>query len=184
MQISANEIIELAAEFEIDPHKLTEYISSKSKRDNPKPWPMRLAWCQKDQEIQVLFRKYKYLSSLLNELRNHKAISKDRNHSLGVDSFDDRGSEKEYVLLDLSKSRKRIADCIGCSEETVGNYIRGLVRCGLMKTFCKGRKTYYSMGEWGVMPSDQDSTEFVPIKRMWLTEATSRKLKQFEPYRR
>ena len=184
MEISEAEVIEIAHEFRLDPEELAAYVAGKSRRRGPGPWPMRHKWCQKDVEIQALFKRYKYLAPLLNELRYHKAISVDRNSALGVGPFEEHGIEKEYVLLDLSKSRKRIADSIGCSEETVGNYIRGLVQCGLLKDFDKGRKTYYAMGEWGVMPSKQDKKEFVPRKNMWLTKATSSRLKQFKPHRR
>lgn len=186
LKIEPNEarIKNFADEFGIELSALKNLINNKKKSGKKGPWPLRHKWCREDKELQKKFKRYKYLVPLLNQLKDHRAISQERNKTLGIEPFKEFGVEKEYVLLDLSGSRKRIADEIGCSETTLRHYVRGLVECGLMKYFHKGKAgRFYSMATWGIMPSDVDKNEFVDRKIMWLTSQTSNRLRKFKPVR-
>ena len=86
------------------------------------------------------------------------------------------------MLLDLSKSRKLIAGQIGCSEKTFSLYIRGLVKCELLKYFHCGKKgRYYSLAYWTKYPVDPKNKkgEWDYKKIMLLTKKTSVLLKDF-----
>ncbi len=179
------DILEIAAfadTYDVNESDLMALID-KGKPEKGGPWPQRLRWVKEDKRLQSIFKKYKYLAPLLNELKLHRAISQERNRGLGISAFNENGKEKEYVLLDISNSRSRIAKDIECSETTVTHYIRGLVNCGLMKSFKKGQKTYYTMATWGIMPSDADPDEYIPRKIMWFARRTSNKLGNFQPAR-
>lgn len=153
MQLSEQEIKAIAEHFNINEAALAEYVH-KSKKVKEGPWPARLSWWSNGPKwLKDLNKKYQFLVPILDALKDHKAVSIEKNASVGVEQFEVNGEKADYVLLDLSKSRKIITKQIGCSEKTLSNYLRGLVKCGTLKYFHCGKKgRYYSLGYWAKYP--------------------------------
>lgn len=170
MKLSDQEIKYLADGLNVNKEDLAELVRKYKKKKRTGPWPERLVWWHSTKWIRDKTDRFQFLVPVLDALKGHKAISVIRNSSIGVEPFVGPGGEEvDYVLLDLSKSRKLISDQIGCSEKTLGLYIRGLVDCGLLKFFHRGPKKYYSLAYWMQYPVDpKDKNSEWDYKKVWL----------------
>ncbi len=160
-------------------------ITEELKPQRPKKtglWPAKNAWWQSTKWIQELCTRYQFLVPVLDALKNHKAIGKERTYRIISELYKTEKDEYSYVLLDLSKSRKMIAGQIGCSEKTLSLYMRGLINCGVLKYVPHGRKKYYSLAYWREYPVDADNPkgEWGYKKQELLGQKTSKLLRDFE----
>jgi len=181
MQLSHKEIEDLADHFNINQQELTDYVNQYRTSKKTGLWPERNKWWQKRKWIQELTARYSFLVPILDALQNHRAVGRMKTQAIISELHKTEKGEYYYVLLDISKSRKLIAGQVGCSQKTLALYIRGLVKCGVLRYFHCGPKKYYSLAYWMEYPvnSEGKSKEWDYKKVPVLNQKTSAQLKGF-----
>lgn len=141
----------------------------KSKSKKKIPWPLKNKWWY-HKRFNDVKKRFKFLEAILIEIGDSKyRLSQNECKKLSFTEkhlFILNRKGKTLALMRLN-CKEMIAENIGCSVDTVKNYMAALTRIGALRVdnFGKGRK-YYSCGYWGQYKNKEGIINFKVIKFM------------------